>query len=85
MTISLVENGLAHNRMGISVSKRKAPLSVKRNRIKRLIRESYRQSERALKTGHDIVFTARADISGKTMGEIANEMARLYKKSRITT
>lgn len=46
------------NRLGIVVSK-KAGNSVQRNRIRRLVREYYRLSEMQLKTGYDIVISAR--------------------------
>ena len=52
------ENGLDHNRLGISVSK-KAGNSVVRHRLTRLIRESYRLHEEMFSSGLDIVVTIR--------------------------
>ena len=52
------ENGLDHNRLGISVSK-KAGNSVVRHRLTRLIRESYRLHEDMFSSGLDIVVTIR--------------------------
>jgi len=36
-------NSLPHHRLGMAVSKKKCPLAVGRNRIKRVVRESFRK------------------------------------------
>lgn len=46
------------NRLGIVVSK-KVGNSVQRNRVRRLVRECYRLAEPDLKTGYDLVISAR--------------------------
>ena len=52
--IFVKNNGKNINMLGIAVSK-KAGNSVKRNRIKRLIRENYKINEEKFKTGKNIV------------------------------
>ena len=47
------------NRIGITTGKRFGN-SVQRNRMKRIIRESYRLSREKMKSGYDIIFVARA-------------------------
>jgi len=47
-------NGSGCPRIGLAVSKRNAPLSVQRSRLKRLIRESFRKHQGSLR-GLDIV------------------------------
>jgi len=47
-------NGLAQTRVGLSVGKRCGP-SVARNRIKRFLRESFRQARHGFPAGYDIV------------------------------
>ena len=54
LSIRYTENGLLKNRIGILVT-RKYGNAVKRNRIKRHIREIYRHMKNKLKTGYDIV------------------------------
>ena len=51
-------NGLAHNRLGLSVS-RKAGGAVRRNRLRRLFREAYRLSRHRLPAGLDLVLIPR--------------------------
>jgi ribonuclease P protein component len=51
-------NALAWSRIGIIVSRKVAGRAVDRNRIKRLVRETFRQKQAGF-TGHDLVVLAR--------------------------
>lgn len=53
-----VRNGLTHARLGLSVSRR-VGIAVKRNRIKRLLREAFRLNQSALPPGVDLVVSVR--------------------------
>ena len=54
----LAENGLDHNRIMVSVPKKLFKRAVKRNLLKRRIRESWRLQKEKLETaGVDILFT----------------------------
>lgn len=55
ITIYITKNKIKENVIGIAVST-KACNAVKRNHIKRLIRENYRLIKRDLKVGNNIVF-----------------------------
>lgn len=48
MTILATENQLNHPRLGLAISKKCARKAVDRNRIKRLVRESFRQNQSTL-------------------------------------
>ncbi len=63
-------NGRQLSRLGVTVSRRVAPKAVERNRIKRVIRESFRHQQKIL-MGLDIVTIAR----GATQG---NETKQLF-------
>jgi ribonuclease P protein component len=52
-------NGLLHPRLGLSVS-RKVGSAVKRNRIKRLLREAFRLSQHEWPGAYDIIIVVRA-------------------------
>ena len=47
-TVLARENDLEYPRLGLAISKQKARLAVTRNRLKRLIRESFRQEQNGL-------------------------------------
>lgn len=58
MVVYARENGLAHSRVGLSVS-RKFGIAVRRNRIRRLLREAYRLTSADLPSGYDLVLIPR--------------------------
>jgi ribonuclease P protein component len=67
------------NRLGITASK-KIGGSVKRNRVRRLIKENYRMYEEFVKDGIDFVFVARVRGIIPEFNEIKKEMKFLLKK-----
>ncbi|MDX2463835.1 MAG: ribonuclease P protein component [Porticoccus sp.] len=64
LTLLARHNGLSHARLGLAISKRFIKTAVGRNRVKRLLRESFRQHQ-SLLTGLDIVVLNR-DAAHKT-------------------
>ncbi len=64
------------SRLGISVH-RKIHGAVKRNRLKRIIRESFRLGQSHYPEGVDIVFAVRPDFSCKHPGDICAALAPL--------
>jgi ribonuclease P protein component len=70
------------NRIGISVSK-KVGKSVTRNRVKRLIKESYRLNNSELIKGYDLVFIARSAASEKNYNEISDAIKNLLKRAGL--
>jgi len=79
IVIYVLKNRFGINRLGITANK-KVGKSVKRNRAKRLIRESYRFYEDFIPSGLDIVFVARAVDMEYGLSEILKEMKFLLKK-----
>lgn len=86
--IYLTKNNLNKNIIGIAVNT-KLCNAVKRNRIKRVIRESFYKEEELLKKGYNIVFlwnkkepatNVNFKIINKEMEEIFED-AGLYKKN----
>ena len=78
-----LENGLASNRVGFSVEKRKIRLSTRRTRVKRLLREAYRQNRPATKKGFDMVLIASPAASELDFEKTNKEVLTLLHKAGL--
>lgn len=58
LLVSVLPNGLSHNRYGLITSKQLGN-AVKRNRVRRLCREAVRLLHPRLQVGYDVVLVAR--------------------------
>ena len=78
------QNNLDFNLLGIGISV-KVGKAVKRNRAKRLIRESYRFIEKDLKIGYSIIFLwkKRQDISNVNFKNIKEDIEKILKDAQI--
>ena len=72
----VLPNGGEHSRLGISVQ-RKTGNAVRRNRIKRLVREAFRQSPALLSTPSDLVCTVRPGFALDSLAALQAGMARM--------
>ncbi len=70
-------------RLGLSVG-RKVGGAVERNKVKRLVREAFWQSEERLPAGHDFVVVARSEAAGladrEGLAGIKTELDELLEK-----
>ena len=76
------KNNLSVNRIGICVSKKIGKSHI-RNRITRLIRESYRLNEKLFCRGFDIVFVAKRGILDSNFFDIKNSIIKLLHSHKI--
>ena len=72
-------NGREVARLGLAVPKRHIRRAVARNRIKRIVRESFRHHQ-ALLCGLDIVVLARSGASGRTNRELHARLEQTWRK-----
>ncbi len=72
-------NALPHARLGLSVS-RKVGGAVRRNRWKRLLRESFRMERRKLPAGVDLIVIPRPEAE-PNLTVIRQSLARLARKA----
>ena len=70
------QNGLGITRLGVTVSK-KTGNAVKRNKVKRLIREHFRLNRSRFPQGYDIVIAAKKDASFLDFREIKEELGKI--------
>ncbi|WP_449426982.1 ribonuclease P protein component [Rhodanobacter umsongensis] len=72
-------NDLGHARLGLAISKRVSKRAVERNRIKRLLRESFRRIRHQL-PAIDLMVMAREQASGVPGPQLLAELDGLWKK-----
>ena len=73
------ENALQHPRLGLVIGKKSVKLSVERNRLKRLIRDSFRHHQELL-AGLDIVVVARKGLGDLDNPELHQQFGKLWKR-----
>jgi ribonuclease P protein component len=72
-------NGLDHSRLGLVIGKKSVKLSVERNRIKRVIRDSFRLNQDRLGS-FDLVFVARKGLGEVDNPELHDQLLQLWKR-----
>lgn len=75
-------NNLTYNRTGFLASK-KVGNSVKRNRAKRLMKESFRKIETYLPNGYDFIIIARNTINDKKYVEVEKSLFSAFKRTGV--
>jgi ribonuclease P protein component len=70
-------NGLGHARLGMAIAKRRIRTAVARNRIKRLVRESFRQQSLS---GLDIVVLARDSARQASNAELVKSLQTHWRR-----
>jgi ribonuclease P protein component len=73
------QNDVGHARLGLAISKRVSKRAVERNRIKRLVRESFRRARHALPPV-DVLVTARDHACVELGPALLAELDALWRK-----
>ena len=80
MTVFLRGNELGHHRFGVTTSRRVSRSAVERNRMKRLLRETFRLSETALREvqpPYDWVFNAKRSLLKVRLADSMEDFRRI--------
>ena len=79
LTVLAIRNTLGYGRLGLAISKKNVKLAVQRNRIKRLIRESFRHHQATL-ADYDLVVMARRGVADLGNQEIVTSLERHWRR-----
>ena len=77
-----MKNGLSYNRIAFLASK-KVGNSVKRNRARRLMRESVRISDAEIRQGYDLIIIARNTINGKKCADVKKSIEAALRRLKV--
>lgn len=78
-TILITQNSTDDNRLGLAIAKKRVKLAVERNRIKRLIRESFRLNRHNLPS-IDMVVMVKSGIDKLDNQEINQQIESIWRK-----
>lgn len=79
-TVLARPNDLTHARLGLVVAKKNIKTAVQRNRVKRVIRESFRLGKSAMPS-HDLVVIVKASAGTADSGLLRAALARIWFSS----
>lgn len=84
IVVFIKKNNKNCNFIGLAIST-KIAVAVRRNRIKRLIRENYKNIEHNVTTGNSIVFLWKknVDVKNATYENIKKDMYYIFDKAKI--
>lgn len=76
---NLSQDSDKNNRLGLAIAKKRVKLAVQRNRIKRIIRESFRLNQHDL-PAIDMVVMVKSGIDQLDNKEINQELEKVWRK-----
>lgn len=79
LTVLARANGLDHARLGTVVSRKAAARAVDRNRVKRVVRESFRQHQAQL-AAVDVVVLAKPGVANKINNDLFGDLAAIWSR-----
>ncbi|MEG1432024.1 MULTISPECIES: ribonuclease P protein component [Eubacterium] len=82
-TLFYKKNGESFNRIGIIVSKKISKKAVCRNRLRRQIKESFRQRQVGVKTGYDLIIIAKARCLNDAFSDLDRSLDHLFYKTKL--
>ncbi|MEL0082635.1 MAG: ribonuclease P protein component [Gammaproteobacteria bacterium] len=78
-TLLFRENQMGHPRLGMVIAKKNLRLSVRRNAVRRKVRETFRLSKGRL-PGVDLVLIARRDIVDFSAPQLVSQLNKIWTR-----
>ena len=79
LTVLARQSGRESARLGLAIPRKQIRAAVERNRIKRLIRESFRRNQELLR-GLDVVVIGRSDLAAKNTQAVFRCLERHWQQ-----
>jgi ribonuclease P protein component len=83
ISVKLAKNKLKSSRFAFVVSTKVSKSAVKRNRLRRQLREIIRLRLDQIKPGYDVVIMARPASLGLKFEELTKELVKRFKKASL--
>lgn len=85
MSVYVLKSNMNFNSIGIAVSKKFSKSSVRRNKVKRLIKESYRLNEKKILSGNSMVFLWKNNVKYDKVNfeSIYEDFLKCVKKANL--
>ena len=77
------ENGLQQPRFGVSIAKKHCKLATRRNRLRRIAKELFRQKIAPEGRGCDYVITSRAKCNITPLAETVRNLKNIFSESDV--
>ena len=83
--IYALKNNYNNNEIGISVGKKFSKSSVKRNRVKRPIKEAYRLNESKIGLGNSIIFIIKNNVDYEKLDfqSVEKDLIRCFGRAKL--
>lgn len=82
LVVYILPNKSGERRVGFAAGKRLGN-AVKRNRVKRLLREAYRLNQHHLVSGFDLIIVGRQTIAGEKLSAVQEAFVHLCRRAGI--
>ncbi len=77
LTVITLENSVGHPRLGLAIARKHLKLACHRNRLKRIIRDSFRQSQFDL-ANIDMVVLSKTNMQQHSLEQISVALDKLW-------
>jgi len=81
--VKVLSNKLDCSRLGVIVSTKVSKKAVKRNQLKRIIRDFFQDNLEKIEKGKDVIIITLPDIENKEKSEIKEVLFKAFKKTNL--